>query len=65
MEIANDINVVIVDDYNLTRTVEKYMCQRFSNIKVQADFDNAEDALCYISQNKVDVNRPNVTRNDN
>ncbi len=55
METAKDINVVIVDDYNLTRTVEKYMCQMFKNIKVGADFDNAEDALAYISKNKVDM----------
>lgn len=55
MEIAKDINVVIVDDYNLTRTVERYMCQTFKNIKVRADFDNAEDALAYISKNKVDM----------
>ena len=55
MEIAKDINVVIVEDYNLTRTVEKYMCQNFENIKVGADFDNAEDALSYISKNKVDM----------
>lgn len=55
MEIAKDINVVIVEDYNLTRTVEKYMCQKFKNINVGADFDNAEDALSYISKNKVDM----------
>ncbi|MCM1339680.1 MAG: response regulator transcription factor, partial [Muribaculaceae bacterium] len=30
-------------------------CKHFNYINVQADFDNAEDALCYIAKNKVDM----------
>lgn len=49
------INVIIVDDSKLTRMILKKMVSPLDNINVCADFDNAEDCLLYLKDNKVDL----------
>lgn len=49
------INVIIVDDSNLTRMILKKMLLPLSYINTCADFDNAEDCLLYLKDNEADM----------
>ncbi len=56
MEKKNDIqNIVIVDDYALTRVILKKMIAPRADLNVCAQFDNAEDSLAYIKNHQVDL----------
>ena len=48
-------NIVIVDDYALTRVILKKMLSLCTDFNVCAEFDNAEDSLVYIKNNHVDL----------
>ncbi len=49
------IKLIIIEDDVLFRTILKKMLINCPNIEVCADFDNAEEALVYIKNNRVDV----------
>lgn len=46
---------IIVDDEFPSREELKYFINKFSNIKIEMEFDSGIDALKYISKHKVDV----------
>ena len=49
-----DYNIVIVEDDTLSRFTLKKMVHQKNNKYVSADFDNAEDCIKHITNNKVD-----------
>ena len=50
-----DYNIVIVEDDTLSRFTLKKMVHQKNNKYVSADFDNAEDCIKHITNNKVDL----------
>lgn len=46
---------IIVDDEFPSREELKYFINKFSNIEIEEEFDNAVDALKYISENSIDI----------
>lgn len=55
MENEKVIRTIIVQSDELTRKVTKCMCKSALNLQVCSDFDNAEDALSFCSNNVVDL----------
>lgn len=55
MSNEKDYNIVIVEDETLSRYTLKKMINQKNHKYVSADFDNAEDCIQYIKNNKVDL----------
>lgn len=55
MSMRNDYNIVIVEDDTLSRYTLKKMIHQKGNKYVSADFDNAEDCIQHVKNNKVDL----------
>ena len=49
------IKLCIVEDYNLTRTALKCALNLYEDINVVADFEDAENCLDFLINNKVDI----------
>ena len=52
---GKDYNIVIVEDDTLSRYTLKKMIHQKGNKYVSADFDNAEDCIQHVKNNKVDL----------
>lgn len=49
------IKLCIVEDYSLTRIALKYALNQYNDIDVVADFEDAENCLDFLINNKVDI----------